>query len=309
MSNPLNNILEGKEFKNYDLCLKGLRDSLSEGPGDEVYDALTEALTGHISGHVDRHSPEDNAKIIKAVNTVIVDNKCQSFFNDKEESRDFIMNVIDYKAESIAAWLTGDRASGYGPDATNPLRMVLTVDMGEPVGWGINPQLKEVTTNVVTLILDRESNDSINVGFSVKTAYPNITGDYGWETGKIFDINTIRELDSEVSLSPPVCMYIVLKNTQEANERIEYCKATRSDQEDRVKLSKMTRQDVYTIYIKDEKDFILTKDHDGHKPTLNEFYLEDKYKDISRRLQHAQRVVSYASHIQTQRTVNSPTLE
>lgn len=107
-----------------------------------------------------------------------------------EESAEGLVEALLYeKVKDIAKWLSSE----------NQRPLTLTLNMREYVGKGIDTSFKEKTTDVLTVVLQKDRDVLNDFGFHVKTAYPNIKHEDARYTGKSFQKEALEILKTEES--------------------------------------------------------------------------------------------------------------
>lgn len=100
--------------------------------------------------------------------------KAISAFETEESAESLVEALLYDKIRDVALWLNSE----------NPRPLALTLNMREHVGKGVDTDFNEKTTNVLTVVLQKDRDVMNDFGFHVKTAYPNILHEEAQYTGR-----------------------------------------------------------------------------------------------------------------------------
>ena len=143
------------------------------------------SMIGIDQDHIGKHIGMGDDKLLRR----IVDSEDMAqqatTFADERDTYFFMARAIDNRSAEIQEWLGKS-----GSDS----RLVITSDMGKTCGTGISSDLEKVSSNHLSVVLDKTANTRrYPWGFKVRTAFPNIEKDNVIHTGKGYEAEEIAE--------------------------------------------------------------------------------------------------------------------
>lgn len=117
-----------------------------------------------------------------------------------------IADAIINKAPEISEWACAKRNEFSNPLEYN--RMVLNVDLNydEPVGKGFDNSFREINTDFINVVLQRDKSGENSFGFYVLTAYPDL--EKGYKTGQEYTYEQIIKGKSDLTLNEKLKGYL-----------------------------------------------------------------------------------------------------
>lgn len=152
------------------------QEKLEEAVIDDV-SVLLNMNKGHSAVlHTDMSVEDMTSRMIREEKQAV-----SSFYN-AEILVDTLQDAIFFDAENISNWITSEKIDFDNSGKYHTY--AFTLDMkGEPLGHGVRADGKELSTTVITIVLQRDFSDESPFGFFIKTAYANISHERAEETG------------------------------------------------------------------------------------------------------------------------------
>lgn len=206
------------------------------------------SLFRQIDGHADMHFCQRESELFARLTHQPI--SAASCFAEPEEAKDFIANAMSYKLKDISGWFFKQQREFN--DENDFRRLSITLDMAgiHPIGYGMDRQLNLFDTRAITIVLDRDFQPDSAFGFSLITAYPDITilqQSRTWLRQERVEDLIMRDGYCKDNMDRLYCYY----HLTEPDMHISYYE---HDGEPSVRLSYLAREHRIDVFLKENKE-------------------------------------------------------